>query len=173
MKLLLFTARTPGPLLTLTLLCAAVWGLGSCSREAAPPPATSEAAPAAPVKNKVNAAGIEIIEHPALPEAKGLRPLATASEAAAQPTPAAAAASAQPVTVTGEGGLTLSKAPGETGRTLTVEAAASQPLQRQGQNAGGPQTAPMRLEARHQAMAEMLRVRQAAEGATPGAAPAR
>lgn len=164
---LLFTTRTPGALLTLSLLCVAVWGLGSCSREEAPPPATSEVSAPAPVKKKVSADGIEIIEHPALPETKDLRPLAVAPEPAANPAAAAAAMPAQPLTVSGEGGLTLSKAPGEKGSLLTVEAAADQKLQRQPQPAEGPQTAPMRLEARHQAMAEMLRVRKAAETASP------
>ncbi|WP_009964986.1 hypothetical protein [Verrucomicrobium spinosum] len=166
---LLCTTRTPGALLTLSLLCAAVWGLGSCSREGAPPPATSEVSAPAPVKKKVSADGIEIIEHPALPETKDLRPLAVAPEPAANPAAAAAAmpAPAQPLTVSGEGGLTLSKAPGENGSLLTVESATDQKLQRQPQPAEGPQTAPMRLEARHQAMAEMLRVRKAAETANP------
>lgn len=171
---LLFTARTRGLLLVLTLTGAAVWGLGSCSKESTTPPAAGEVSAPAPVKKKVSADGIEIIEHPALPETKELRPLALAPEAAANPAAAAAAAPApaQPLTVSGEGGLTLSKAPGENGSLLTVEAAADQKLQRQLPPAEGPQTAPMRLEARHQAMAEMLRVRKAAETANPNATPA-
>jgi hypothetical protein len=167
---LLFTTRTPGALLTLSLLCAAVWGLGSCSKEGAPPPAASQVSAPAPVKKKVSADGIEIIEHPALPETKDLRPLAVAPEPPANPAAAAAAMPAQPLTVSGEGGLTLSKAPGENGSLLTVESATDQKLQKQ-PPAEGPQTAPLRLEARHQAMAEMLRVRKAAE--TPAPVPAR
>jgi hypothetical protein len=128
--------------LVAALVCMPLVLLCSCSEDKAPP--VSKDVSSAP--DTAEKSGIKIVEHSVLPQTSD--PLRTILSP-----PTGEGSAATP-------GIQTSQPPPE---LQISEAQSPQPMRR----ADGPQTPPMRLEARQHAMAEMLRIRKAAETQAP------